>query len=70
MKCAHCEIPLVRRPKWSQQIGWARERGAGGLNALSDRKSTGKVLCDECGDHLYHTGRHRNLIPKEQMRIG
>lgn len=33
---------------YEEQVGWARRRRGGGLNALTARHSTGRIACERC----------------------
>jgi DNA-directed RNA polymerase subunit RPC12/RpoP len=69
MRCAHCDSPITKKVRFTQEVGWAKDRKDGGVNALKLRRSTGKVLCDDCGSFLFVTGRMRNLIPEGQLTL-
>lgn len=69
MRCEHCNLPLTHRPRYTQVTGWAKEREAGGLNALKMKRSTGKVWCNSCGDHVWFTGKLPSLLPEGQLTV-
>lgn len=52
MRCAHCGDPTTPRLAWTEHSGWAKPRKSGGVNALTARRATGRVLCAECGARL------------------
>jgi hypothetical protein len=48
-KCSECgnELPGGTQ-MWEEMTGWALPRMAGGTNALSLRKPTGRFMCQSC----------------------
>jgi hypothetical protein len=47
--CSLCYRALERgEAVYEEQIGWAKQRAKGGLNALVARRSTGRVACERC----------------------
>lgn len=48
---------------YEEQLGWAARRKRGGLNALTSRRSTGRVACARCIQRM-----KRDVHP-EQMTI-
>lgn len=70
MRCEHCKLPVTTRaPSVTQVTGWVRDRKAGGINQVRHAKPTGKVLCINCGDHLWHTGKLPSLDNEGQMEL-
>ena len=56
MRCSKCgrEIDALEPEIWEEQIGWAKKRGAGGLNQLKLRTQTGAVMCATCMVQALH----------------
>lgn len=71
MRCSNpnCNVPLTRRPRYTEQVGWVHERGAGGVHALKHRRPTGRVLCNDCGSTLWHIGKLPGKIHEDQLTI-
>ena len=70
MKCHHCDVPITtRQPKVTQLTGWVRDRKAGGVNQVRHGTPTDKVLCWECGETLWFSGKLPSLQNEGQMVI-
>mgnify|MGYP007100155718 CR=1 FL=1 len=69
MKCHHCQKPLAKAPRYVEQRGWIRVRRSGETGVMRGRTNTGKMLCDACGDHYWHSGRFPSLIGEDQTTI-
>lgn len=63
--CAFCgkEIKTMTNT-WVEQVGWAKRRAKGGLNALLGRQATGRLACSECG-----TGIKYGVSPGIQEKL-
>ena len=47
--CSLCYRAMERgEAVYEEQIGWAKRRPRGGLNALVARRATGKLACERC----------------------
>lgn len=70
MKCSHCEKPVTNQPRFVEQKGWIKVRKTStDTGQMRGRRSTGKVLCDQCGETFWHTGRFPSLIGENQTTI-
>lgn len=52
VRCAHCGEETTPKLSWTEHSGWAKPRRSGGVNALTARRATGRVLCPACGARL------------------
>jgi hypothetical protein len=50
--CAHCGGPVHPSTAWLESLGFGKPRKEGGQNVVYGRRSTGRVLCGECGGRL------------------
>lgn len=70
MKCHHCEKPLTKAPRFVEQRGWIKvRRGSSETGQMRGRSTTGRALCDTCGEHYWHTGRFPSLVDESQTTI-
>jgi len=60
--CSLCHRPMEKgEAVYEEQVGWARRRAGGGLNALLSRRSTGRVACARCIERMRH-GTHPDQL--------
>lgn len=69
MKCHHCEKPVTKAPRFVEVKGWTKVRNPGDTGQMRGRKTTGRMLCESCGEHFWHTGHFPSLIGENQTTI-
>jgi len=72
MRCAHCGDETTPKLSWQEHSGWSKPRRSGGVNALTARRETGRVLCGACGRRLaegFLNVENIGEVQPEQLRM-